>query len=64
MLHKHYAAFIKNPAADDLLMFLGTLDGGGGIGSPSPETDRDASRNSGVPAGSGRAISGSRGRRK
>jgi integrase len=58
MLHKHYAAFIKNPAADDMLSFLGALDGGAGRDFPGPETDRDTSRNFGVLAGSGRAVLG------
>lgn len=64
MLHKHYATFIQNPAADDMLSFLGALDDGGGSASPGPTTDRDSSRNSGVPTGSRRAIPGRRGSRK
>jgi hypothetical protein len=54
MLHKHYAAFIKNLAADDMLCFLGALDEGRGQGSPGPKTNRDSSRNSGVLAGMGK----------
>ncbi len=64
MLHKHYAAFIRNPAADDLLMFLGALDGSERIGASALGPDGDMSRNSGVSAGSGRGISGHTGRRR
>ena len=65
MIVKHYGAFIENPAAGNMLDFLGSLDRSvGGSESPRPESDRDTSRNLGVHTGSGRAISGTAESRK
>jgi hypothetical protein len=55
MLHKHYAAFIKNLAADDMLSFLGALERGPGEGVPRSQDGSGL-----VPKfwGSGRVLAG------